>query len=119
NCEILVVDDGSDPEPLAKIEELLKHPEMKTKARLIKQNHSGVCKARNRGIQEAAGEYIQFLDSDDLLHPKKIEVQKAVLESDPALDMCYSLNEFFEEKIGDVNLLWNIHSADFHLDRFL
>ena len=119
NCEILVIDDGSDQEALTKIEEILQHPEIKTKARLIKQSHSGVCKARNRGIQEATGNYIQFLDSDDLLHPKKIEVQKAVLDSDSALDMCYSLDEFFAEKIGDVNLLWNIHSAEFHLDRFL
>ncbi|MCI0615526.1 glycosyltransferase [bacterium] len=119
NCEILVIDDGSDPEARSKIEEILQHPEIKSKARLIKQSHSGVCKARNTGIQEAAGNYIQFLDSDDLLHPRKIEIQKAVLDSDSALDMCYSLDEFFTENIGDVNLLWNIHSAEFHLDRFL
>jgi glycosyltransferase involved in cell wall biosynthesis len=119
NCEILIIDDGSEREALSKIEEILQHPEIKSKARLIKQSHSGVCNARNKGIQEARGNYIQFLDSDDLLHPRKIEVQKTVLDSDSALDMCYSLDEFFKEKIGDVNLLWNIHSAEFHLDRFL
>lgn len=119
NCEILLVDDGSDPESLSKIEEMLEYAEPQGKARLIKLNHSGVCKARNKGLQESRGDYIQFLDSDDLLHPKKIEIQKAVLDSDPALDMCYSLDEFFKESIGDVGLLWNIHSAEFHLDRFL
>lgn len=119
NCEILIIDDGSAAEDLSKIEEILKHPEIKSKARLIKESHGGVCKARNKGIQEALGDYIQFLDSDDLLHSRKIEVQKAVLDSDSTLDMCYSLDEFFLDNIGDVNLLWNTHSAEFHLDRFL
>lgn len=119
SCEILIIDDGSEDEALLKIEQILQNPEIEGKARLIKESHAGVCKARNRGIQEALGDYIQFLDSDDLLHSRKIEIQKAVLDSDSALDMCYSLDEFFNEKIGDINLLWNTHSAEFHLDRFL
>ena len=117
--EVIIVDDGSDQKTLAEIEAIVNRPDVQGHARLIKQDHAGVCVARNRGVQEASCKYIQFLDSDDLLHPKKVEVCKEVLDSDPALDMCYSLDEYFKKIPGDFGVLWNSPLPEFHLDRFL
>lgn len=70
DIEVLVVDDGSaddTPEILRTYSE--KHPMI----RAIRQENAGVAAARNRGIQEAAGTYLYFLDSDDLIEPDALE----------------------------------------------
>lgn len=68
--EVLVVDDGSvDETPDILREYSAKYPMI----RAIRQENAGVAAARNRGIQEAAGTYIYFLDSDDLIEPDTLE----------------------------------------------
>ncbi len=68
--EILLIDDGSMDKSL----EICKDAGKKDKRiRILTQVHSGVSAARNRGIQEARGKYLFFLDSDDLIHPKLLE----------------------------------------------
>ena len=63
--EIIVVDDGSDESP---VETLKQFGDSIT---YIRQRHMGLSEARNRGLQMATGEYIQFIDADDFLniHP--------------------------------------------------
>jgi len=80
--EILVVDDGSTdetPATLAQLEDLkvLRHPARR-----------GVAAARNSGIAAARGEWLAFLDSDDLWLPEKLARQMAYLEKRPGLLMC-------------------------------
>ncbi len=65
--EIIVVDDGSSD----KTQSILK--EYKNKIRYFYQNNAGTASARNCGIREAKGEYIAFLDQDDIYLPNKIE----------------------------------------------
>lgn len=68
--EIIVIDDGSSFDMALYLKNYLHH------IRLIKLNdNKGVSFARNVGIEAAHGEYIAFLDSDDLFLPKKIEYQ--------------------------------------------
>jgi glycosyltransferase involved in cell wall biosynthesis len=69
--EIIIVDDGS-PEPLEHaIGPYKEHP----KIRIIKQENGGVAAARNKGIDNARGEFIAFCDQDDIWLPTKLERQ--------------------------------------------
>ncbi len=63
--EIICVDDGSSDNSL----NILKEYETKYKnIKILQQNHEGAGAARNKGIKEAKGEYLLFLDSDDIFH---------------------------------------------------
>ena len=68
--EILAIDDGSADGTLALCEELCAGND---RVRIFPQEHRGVSAARNRGLEEAAGEYLFFLDSDDAIHPRLLE----------------------------------------------
>ncbi|ENZ03210.1 hypothetical protein HMPREF1092_00396 [Clostridium thermobutyricum] len=65
SMEIIVVNDGSTDSSMEKILNL-KNPKIK----IINQKNSGLSSARNRGIEEAKGEYISFVDSDDFIENK-------------------------------------------------
>ena len=79
--EIIVVDDGSSDASI-KIAESFG-------VTLIKQSNQGPAIARNTGIKAAQGDYIQFCDSDDLLHPEKIARSMTLLESRPDAALVY------------------------------
>lgn len=82
-AEVIIVDDGSeDP-----IKDSLKHFN-DLPIKVIRQENQGLVFAKNRGLSEAKGEYIQFLDSDDLIHPSKLRIQLDRLEMEQA-DVCY------------------------------
>ncbi|MBC8496525.1 MAG: glycosyltransferase family 2 protein [Chloroflexi bacterium] len=74
--EIIVVDDGSADHTRDMLQPLIADD----KIRYVYQENQGVSAARNHGIRLAQGEYIAFLDSDDLFLPTKLEKQVAVLE---------------------------------------
>lgn len=75
--EILCVDDGSTDETPAVLRRLAEaHP---TRVRVIHQPNGGACAARNRGLAEAQGAWVQFLDADDVLHPDKLAHQLALV----------------------------------------
>jgi glycosyltransferase involved in cell wall biosynthesis len=80
--EIIVVDDGSSDET-ASIVERFGAP-----ARVIHQANSGPSAARNRGVAEARGRWIAFLDADDEWLPHKLERQLELLAAHPALRWC-------------------------------
>ena len=85
--EVIVVDDGSDPESRLAAERLA--GEHRAEVALIVQEHSGVSAARNAGLQRVSGEFIQFLDSDDVLMPEKFARQVAGLSNDKAAGISY------------------------------
>lgn len=72
--EIIIVDDGSTDNSVA-VAEIYQ----KEQVRIIRQDNRGASAARNTGIAAAKGNYIQFLDADDLLHPEKISSQMRAL----------------------------------------
>jgi len=84
NLEIIVVDDGSTDDTEALLRE--KYQE---KIRYIRQNNRGTGGARNTGIRNANGKYLQFLDADDLLDHDKINIQVSQLRNTPGRALSY------------------------------
>lgn len=88
--EILIVDDGSTDDTPAVADALAAaHPEI----RVIHQSNRGVGLARETGRLAARGEFIQHLDSDDLLYPRKFELQVAGLQAHPECGASYGWTE--------------------------
>jgi glycosyltransferase involved in cell wall biosynthesis len=83
--EIIVVDDGSEPS----VEEQLAGFDAHHPVRFVRQANQGSIVARMTGLREASGKYVQFLDSDDLLHPDKIAAQLRVME-ETGVDVTYT-----------------------------
>ena len=71
NVEVIVVDDGSSDETLSIAREYEMRDE---RVRVFTQGNAGVSAARNHAMREAKGEYLTFLDSDDWLEDKAVEV---------------------------------------------
>ena len=71
NVELIIVDDGSTDRTLALAKELAAEKE---DVRVIHTENGGVCRARNTGLEAARGEYITFLDADDVLVSNCLEV---------------------------------------------
>ncbi|KKL13127.1 hypothetical protein LCGC14_2528850, partial [marine sediment metagenome] len=84
NYEIIVVDDGSNDKTCEVIESFNKL------VRFFRIPHSGVSKARNTGIENAKGDWISFLDSDDYWLPQKLEKQMAYLNANSEYRVCHT-----------------------------
>jgi len=77
--EVLIIDDGTtDP---GSLKELSRIAERDCDVQLIKKQNGGLAAARNTGLDRATGQFIQFLDADDVLIEGKIDHQVEVLES--------------------------------------
>lgn len=112
NLEIIVVDDGSTDGTEDFIFSQIKSEWKADNIHVLKQINAGASRARNKGLEFASGDFVQFLDSDDLLHPEKItlQVEKILNSRDLSLSVCncYGLmgplgedrNEIAETRIG-------------------
>ncbi len=88
NIELTVVDDGSTDHTLAVIEEW-RRKNSHIQVNCIRQEKLGANAARNRGIEEARGDFIAFLDSDDYWIAEKLEEQLELFEQNPKLGGVY------------------------------
>lgn len=93
NYEIIIVDDGSTDNTKEIVEPYLS----KSNIRYFYQENRKQASARNNGIRNSEGEYIAFLDSDDLWHPEKLDLQVKVLEEHPEVGLVYSNQSLLQE----------------------
>ncbi|MCM1261812.1 MAG: glycosyltransferase [Butyrivibrio sp.] len=96
NWELILVDDCS-PDNSADIIKEICNLEESGRIRLIRKEHNeGAAKARNAGIEAAAGRYIAFLDADDIWFPNKLERELAFMKEKQAA-FVFSAYEFGDE----------------------
>lgn len=87
NWEAIIVDDGSLDDTSNVAQQLVAAD---SRVRFVQQSNAGPSAARNLGLSLARGDWIQFLDGDDVLLPAKFEKQISVLRSAPALSLSYT-----------------------------
>lgn len=94
--EIVIVDDGSTDNSVEEVEKF-----DDSRIRLIHQTNAGVSAARNRGIEEARGELIAFLDADDEWMPEYLATQYGLYQKYPECSV-YACNYEFRDSEGKV-----------------
>ena len=105
--EAIVVDDGSTDGSLSIARDYARR-DARFRALCREGGHNGANSCRNKGLAESKGDYLIFLDSDDLLASTCLE--NRVVAMDRASDCGFGvyLTEIFAETLGDRGVLWNI-----------
>jgi len=93
NWECIIIDDGSTDNSKEVVEQLVAKD---NRIKYVLQSNSGPTVARNHGVKLATGEFIQFLDADDLIEKKKLEKQIALFNQNKDFDIVYSGVKYFE-----------------------
>ena len=93
NLEIIVVNDGSTDGTAG----VLDRYSDEARVTVIHQENQGAAAARNRGFEASTGDYIQYLDADDLLHPRKVEAQMAVLDDHTSETVAVCSTVYFQD----------------------
>ena len=102
NWELLLVDDGSTDRST----EIARGYAAKWQCRIAYLEHSehrnrGLTCSRNLGARNSTGEYLAFLDSDDVWSPHKLRDQIAIMEAHPEAGLIYGLSEYWHDWEAD------------------
>lgn len=113
NIEILIIDDETRDKSIEICKQFTDE-----RIKIISQKNRGLAGARNTGIRNAQGEYLAFIDADDLWRPDKLEKHVTHLNSNPNIGISFSRSLFIDENdnplgIYQMSKLSNITPLDF------
>jgi glycosyltransferase involved in cell wall biosynthesis len=91
--EIIIINDGSTDRTLELVQEI-----QDERVKIFSYENGGLPVARNRGISHAKGEFIAFIDADDMWTSDKLELQLARLQQYPEAGVAYSWSRFVNEQ---------------------
>ena len=109
NLELIFINDGSTDNSSVILD---RAAESDTRIKIVEQENSGLSAARNRGMREASGDYIMFLDSDDWLDKETCEVALGKMKQYDADVVFWSYIREYREKslktplFGDKEIIW-------------
>ena len=92
NFELLIVDDGSPDKSVEICQQFTD-----SRIRIIRQENRGVAAARNTGIRHAKGDYLAFLDADDIWLPEKLEKHVEHLNNSPTVGVSFCRSAFIDQ----------------------
>ena len=98
NFELLIIDDGSPDRSIEICQQFID-----PRIQIIQQKNRGLSGARNTGIRHATGDYLAFLDGDDLWAPEKLERHVAHLDTSSKVGISFSRSAFIDEQGKDLN----------------
>jgi glycosyltransferase involved in cell wall biosynthesis len=108
--EMIIVDDGSTDNTEAILKE---RAAADPRIRFFQQSNAGPSAARNLALREAKGDFIQFLDADDLLEHGKFTTQLSVFAEMPEADIVYGPVRYFKEDASsEANWLYTYWGSD-------
>ncbi len=113
--ELIIVNDGSNDNTEEIVKEFLGNPRI----RLINQANKGVSAARNKGIDEAKGNYIGFLDADDYLMPNNLQAKFDILSKNKLIDFAYSDVILCDSKLNEINIHKGIETENLYQEALL
>jgi len=107
--ECIIVDDGSTDDTSDIVKGLVNECPEAIDIKYFKKKNGGPNSARNRGLLECKGDFICYLDSDDMLTRDSINERAQILIKDPDVDFCYglcSIRNEHDREIGRMNERW-------------
>lgn len=116
--ELIIVDDGSTDDSL----DLLKSRFNDSRIRYISKTNSGVSATRNLGVKESRGDWVTFLDADDLWLPTYLEEMVGTIRRNPDADMvgCASYGVYWGSKVIKTNrLIDNYYCKEGNINYFM
>lgn len=85
DLELIIIDDGSTDDTAAVVGRV-----RDGRVRVLRTENRGVSAARNAGLEQARGEFIAFLDADDIWEPTKLERQVALMDAEPGVALAFT-----------------------------
>lgn len=92
NIEVVIIDDGSTDNTAEIAQGLMQQD---ARVRYVHQVNQGLSAARNTGIKQAKGEFLVFLDADDVMHHEKIQAHLEHFSAMPLSDISYGRSRYF------------------------
>ena len=102
NWELVIVDDGSTDHTSKIIED---YASKDSRIRVFHRKNEGVSMARNFALNQISGEYVTFIDSDDVYHSNRLQKMLQVFEQHPNCDIVFSKHREFKGKLNKDDII--------------